>query len=76
MYDHAWRAYSRRRLAEFPWCVTCLQRRNQLVQATITDHIVPHKGSTKLFLDQANHQSLCKTCHDRKTATEDGGGWR
>jgi 5-methylcytosine-specific restriction protein A len=26
-----------------------------------------------LFLDPANHQSLCKRCHDRKTRLEDGG---
>jgi len=41
--------------------------------ATIVDHIVPHRGNQALFWDSSNWQCLCKPCHDRKTATEDGG---
>jgi 5-methylcytosine-specific restriction protein A len=37
------------------------------------DHIIPHKGNKGLFWTRFNHQALCKSCHDRKTATEDGG---
>ena len=37
------------------------------------DHIEPHKGDDTLFWDQDNWQPLCKPCHSRKTATEDGG---
>ena len=44
-----------------------------MVAATLTDHIVPHKGDMKLFWDSANHQSLCHDCHSFKTAREDGG---
>lgn len=43
------------------------------VIATIVDHIKPHKGDWDLFWDQGNWQSMCKPCHDRKTAVEDGG---
>ena len=32
-----------------------------------------NKGDYDLFWDEANHQALCKRCHDIKTATEDGG---
>ena len=32
--------------------------------------IVPHRGDWGKFIDPTNHQSLCKTCHDRKTARE------
>lgn len=41
--------------------------------ASVVDHIVPHKGDQKLFWRRSNWQSLCKRCHDVKTATEDGG---
>ena len=41
--------------------------------ATVVDHIKPHLGDYGLFWESDNHQSMCKTCHDIKTATEDGG---
>jgi 5-methylcytosine-specific restriction protein A len=43
----------------------------RLVKATVVDHIVPHRGDVKLFWDENNWQSLCKSCHDHKTMTED-----
>lgn len=41
--------------------------------ASAVDHIIPHKGDKALFWDRSNWQPMCKRCHDRKTATEDGG---
>lgn len=41
--------------------------------ASVVDHIKPHKGDMTLFWDRLNWQPLCKRCHDRKTATQDGG---
>ena len=41
------------------------------VRATVVDHIIPHRGDQKLFWDQNNWQALCKSCHDKKTLTED-----
>lgn len=39
--------------------------------ATIVDHIVPHRGDTKLFWNtEGNWQSLCASCHSRKTVKE------
>lgn len=73
LYDHAWRVYSARRLAMFPWCVRC-EARGRPRLAVVTDHTTPHRGDPVLFRDPMNHQSLCKRCHDRKTRTEDGGG--
>lgn len=73
LYDHHWRAYSRKRLTLHPYCVRCMAR-GVLRLAVVTDHTKPHKGDPVLFRDPANHQSLCKTCHDRKTRLEDGGG--
>jgi 5-methylcytosine-specific restriction enzyme A len=39
--------------------------------ASVVDHIIPHRGDPDLFWDETNWQCLCKSCHDRKTATED-----
>ena len=39
-------------------------------RATDVDHIQPHRGDWALFTDPDNLQSLCKSCHDRKTAQE------
>ena len=52
-----------------PFCRECAKRGDR-IWATVVDHIKPHRGSWPLFIDPANHQSLCKRCHDRKTALE------
>lgn len=54
-------------MSENPYCVECGK------VATDLDHIKPHKGNMKLFWDKSNWQPLCKACHSRKTASEDGG---
>ena len=51
-----------------PVCVLC-----QRSYSTIADHRIPHRGDWNLFNDLDNLQGLCKECHDRKTAAEDGG---
>jgi 5-methylcytosine-specific restriction protein A len=35
-----------------------------LVIATVTDHIIPHRGDMVRFWDRANWQSLCEPCHN------------
>lgn len=52
-----------------PWCRECA-RRGVRTRATVVDHVTPHRGDWQMFIDLANHQSLCKRCHDRKTARE------
>lgn len=42
-------------------------------EATDVDHVTPHKGDAGLMYANENVQSLCESCHSRKTATEDGG---
>jgi 5-methylcytosine-specific restriction enzyme A len=66
-YGARWRKVRTHYLAKHPVCVRCCH------VATVVDHIIPHKGDMNLFWDRNNWQPLCKTCHDRKTATEDGG---
>ena len=58
-----------------PWCRECAKRYppsdpRSRTRATVVDHIRPHQGDWQLFIDPANHQSLCKRCHDQKTARE------
>lgn len=52
-----------------PFCRTCAARGIR-TQAEVVDHIQPFRGSWELFVDQANLQSLCKSCHDAKTMRE------
>ena len=52
-----------------PFCRECA-RRGLRVRATDVDHVVPFEGDWKLFTDPDNLQSLCHSCHGRKTAAE------
>ena len=71
-YNTAWQRASKAYLIKHPFCVECLKHGIH-TKATVVDHIKPHKGDNSLFWDKNNWQPLCKPCHDRKTATEDGG---
>lgn len=73
-YDARWNKERLQHLDEHPLCVEHLKK-DYIVPATVVDHIEPHKGDQELFWNHDNWQSLCKPCHDRKTATEDMGGW-
>ncbi|MCH7573597.1 MAG: HNH endonuclease [Candidatus Marinimicrobia bacterium] len=72
-YGPRWRRYRLGFLREHNFCVRCKADGQQTV-ATVVDHVVPHQGpDDPRFWDPGNHQALCKRCHDRKTATQDGG---
>ena len=70
-YGAAWRRKRRRHLMIEPLCRTC-KAQGRVTEANTVDHITPHRGDMRLFWDRENWQALCKPCHDRKTATEDG----
>lgn len=60
-----------------PFCRECTRRavRENLphlmrIRATDVDHIVPHRGIWSRFIDRSNLQSLCHSCHSRKTLAE------
>jgi len=72
LYTYQWRRTSKAFLKEHPLCVHC-EKEGRLTPATEVDHIIPHGGNRKLFWDRKNWQSLCKSCHSKKTAEEDGG---
>jgi len=84
-YGYKWQQARAGYLRSHPLCVRH-EARGELVQATVVDHKVPHKlddamssgdatritKAQALFWDHDNWQSLCKPCHDEKTAREDG----
>lgn len=71
-YNSRWQKARQIFLAEHPLCVEC-EKQGRYVEATVVDHITPHKGDQILFWDESNWQPLCKQCHDRKTVLKDGG---
>ncbi len=71
-YSNVWLKSAKTFLVQHPLCEECL-RQGKTTPATEVDHIVPHKGDSKLFWNVENWQALCHECHSRKTATEDGG---
>lgn len=52
-----------------PFCRECAAQGFR-TYATVVDHVRPFRGDWPLFIDPANHQSLCKFHHDQKTARE------
>lgn len=70
-YGNKWQRLRKQYLREHPLCVRC-HRIGRLIPATVVDHITPHSGDMRLFWDVNNLQALCKPCHDKKTAKEDG----
>lgn len=73
-YDKHWEKYRKNFLMQNPLCVDCLKE-GTYTPANVVDHIIPHKGSRAIFWDESNHQAMCTTCHNRKTASEDMGWW-
>jgi len=71
-YGYAWRKARDVYILSNPLCVRCREQ-NKITMANVVDHVTPHGGDKRLFWDRDNWQSLCKSCHDRKTAVEDGG---
>jgi len=69
-YNNAWRKARARFLKQHPLCVRCLEKGTHR-RANVVDHITPHRGDETFFWDEKNWQALCKSCHDRKTMTED-----
>lgn len=74
-YGYRWQQASKGFLRSHPLCQCqdCLEGKVRLNPATVVDHIIPHEGNMDLFWDRNNWQAMSKPCHDKKTATEDGG---
>ena len=70
-YTSAWQRARAAYLSAHPLCVKH-EAKGEVVAASVVDHIIPHRGNWTVFWDSTNWQSLCKQCHDIKTATHDG----
>lgn len=80
-YDKRWQRTSRNHLRRYPRCgdrpacapatthSRCLAER-RIVSATVTDHIIPHRGDLALMWAESNRQSLCASCHGVKSRAE------
>ena len=74
LYDlRRWRRRSRLFLQANPLCKMC-EAAGRTSLATLTDHIVPHRGDETLFFDEANFQPLCAPCHDGAKAELENKG--
>lgn len=72
-YTHRWATYRKKFLKTHTLCVMCLQL-GKYTQATVVDHLKPHRGDNKLFWNPTNHQALCKHCHDSHKQRLDKSG--
>lgn len=73
-YGGKWQRARLAYLAKHPLCRMC-EAQGKVTAANVVDHIVDHRGDMKLFWDsQNNWQSLCVSCHNKKTADEGGLG--
>jgi 5-methylcytosine-specific restriction protein A len=69
-YGREWQKIRNLFIKQNPLCVKCKAKR-LTVPAKEIDHILPKsKGGGD---EVSNLQALCKACHSRKTATENGG---
>lgn len=63
----AWKRLRALHLQAEPLCRSC-RKAGRLVEAVAVDHITPFKTvDDSLALDASNLQSLCHSCHSRKT---------
>lgn len=69
-----WQTMRARLLEKKPYCIYCKRREGRVVEATVADHVIPHKGNKYLFWNEDNLQPLCKRCHDSDKALEEAGG--
>ena len=71
-YNTYWKRVRLVKLQQDPLCVKCNEK-GRMTPATEVDHIVPlRKGGTH---KGDNLQSLCKSCHSKKTMTERNRGY-
>lgn len=70
-YDAAWRQVRRQKLSLQPLCEMHLER-GKLVDATVVDHIRSIEERPDLRLEMSNLRSLCTSCHNARTAADQG----
>lgn len=68
-YGSDWRQLRERFIHQHPLCLFC-EEAGHVVAAEVVDHIVSFTDRPELRLDWGNLRSLCKDCHDRRTARD------
>jgi 5-methylcytosine-specific restriction protein A len=64
----AWRKLRKLQLDKNPLCKHC-EDNDVITKAKVADHIISiNRGGERL--DEANLQSLCESCHNKKSANE------
>lgn len=53
-----------------PLCRRCFDEENLTIAAEEVDHIKPLNTHPELGMEWDNLQSLCRSCHEKKTAQE------
>lgn len=66
-FTKQWRRLRARVLREEPTCVECVRDGYEVRPTTDVDHVVPHRGDTRLFFDRSNLRALCHAHHTMKT---------
>lgn len=74
-YDGDWRRLRAAFLFANPLCVFCTEA-GRLTLAEVVDHIISFRDRPELRLEWTNLRSLCKECHDRRTARDQAFGGR
>ena len=70
-YRADWRRFRKAQLARAPLCAKCGRVGNQVDHIKPLHKIAPWDRITrKELLDATNVQTLCRSCHDEKTARE------
>ncbi|WP_431192193.1 HNH endonuclease [Rhodopirellula bahusiensis] len=70
-----WRRLRRARLTAEPLCRSCHEA-GRVREGSRVDHILPRADRPDLELEFDNTQSLCESCHNRKTMGENWARWR
>jgi 5-methylcytosine-specific restriction enzyme A len=74
LYNYRWQQLRAAYLAQHPLC-QCEANGGAGCgyPATVVDHHTPHRGDLGLMFAWSNLRAMTKACHDRKTASRDGG---
>lgn len=68
-----WGRLRRNQLSKEPLCM-CPHCKGSALPANVVDHVIAHRGNSRLFFDSKNLQSMNKECHDRYKQSQEKGG--
>lgn len=72
-YDARWQAASASYLLHHPLCRMC-EEIGRTTEATLVDHVEPHRGDAAKFWDEENWQPLCVPCHNGPKQRQEKSG--